>query len=84
MWDVDSGKELHRFTGHNGCVHHLALSSDSMRLVSSSADGTVKVWDLKSVTRKLDGTTHSTIKDTSSRPDLVPGGKRSGLARLRT
>lgn len=59
MWDVDSGKELYRFVGHNGSVHHLSLSSDHKRLVSCSADGTVKVWDLLSVTSILDGTVDS-------------------------
>lgn len=56
MWDVDSGKELHRFTGHNGRIHQLSLSRDAKRFVSSSADGSVKVWDLSVVTGKLDGT----------------------------
>lgn len=69
MWDVDSGKELHRFTGHNGCVHQLSLSSDAKRLVSSSADGTSKVWDLATVTRKLDGTP---LEHPSSPPPLHP------------
>lgn len=56
MWDVDSGKELHRFSGHNGRIHQLSLSKDARRFVSSSADGSVKVWDLSAVTCKLDGT----------------------------
>lgn len=56
MWDVDSGKELHRFVGHNGSIHQLSLSRDAKRFVSSSADGSVKVWDLSAVISKLDGT----------------------------
>ena len=56
MFDVDSGKELHRFTGHNGAVLHLALSRDCRSFVSSSSDGTAKVWDLASVVSKIDGT----------------------------
>ena len=78
MWDVDSGKELEQFTGHNGSVHHLSLSSDSKRLVSCSADGTVKVWNLESVTNKLDGTVEPPkFNPTPSNPctlDLI-GGK---------
>lgn len=56
MWDVDSGKELHRFIGHNGSIHQLSLSRDAKRFVSSSADGSVKVWDLSAIICKLDGT----------------------------
>ena len=56
MWDVDSGKELHRFIGHSGSIHQLSLSKDAQRFVSSSADGSVKVWDLAAVISKLDGT----------------------------
>jgi WD40 repeat protein len=56
MWDVDSGKELHRFIGHSGSIHQLSLSKDAKRFVSSSADGSVKVWDLSAVIGKLDGT----------------------------
>ncbi len=74
MLDADSGRELHRFTGHNGSVHHLALSCDSRRMVSSSADGTVKIWDLQSVIRKLDGTTHTNIPNTNTRPPLARNG----------
>lgn len=76
MWDVDSGKELYRFTGHNGSVHQLSLSSDAKRLVTSSADGSAKVWDLATVVRKLDGIDHPTP---SLHPrctvDVVAGGK---------
>ena len=56
MWDVDSGKELHRYTGHNGSVHQLSLSTDAKRFVSSSADGSSKVWDLWTIVKRLDGT----------------------------
>lgn len=81
MWDVDSGKELHRFMGHNGSVHQLSLSGDAKRLVSSSADGSAKIWDLSTVIRKLDGT----LVDHPSSPPLRPpctvtmvsGGKTS-------
>lgn len=78
MWDVDSGKELERFVGHNGSVHHLSLSKDSKRLVSCSADGTVKIWNLESITNKLDGIveppTFNAIPPNPRTLDLI-GGK---------
>lgn len=75
MWDVDSGKELELFTGHNGSVHHLSLSWDSKRLVSSSADGTVKVWNLELVTNKLDGTVEPPKFNPPLNPRTLIGGK---------
>ena len=78
MWDVDSGKELERFTGHNGSIHHLSLSRDSKRLVSCSADGTVKVWDVETVTNKLDGTVEPPKFNPPSNPRTLSlnGGKK--------
>jgi WD40 repeat protein len=84
MWDVDSGKELHRFIGHNGSIHQLSLSRDAKRFVSSSADGSVKVWDLSAVICKLDGTQLDHPSSTHYHPPctvvmgshaLVSGGK---------
>ncbi|XP_046440097.1 apoptotic protease-activating factor 1-like isoform X2 [Daphnia pulex] len=67
MWDVDSGKELHRFIGHSGSIHQLSLSKDAKRFVSSSADGSVKVWDLSAVIGKLDEIEHRPNKTPSPR-----------------
>jgi WD40 repeat protein/serine/threonine protein kinase len=46
VWDAQSGRLLFTLLGHNGQVSGLAYSADGKRLVSSSADQTVKVWDL--------------------------------------
>ena len=84
MWDVDSGKELHRFSGHTGRIHQLSLNRDANRFVSSSADGSAKVWDLSAVTDKLDGTPldhpssapfHPSCSVVMSSHALVYGGK---------
>ncbi|GCE15803.1 eIF2A-related protein [Tengunoibacter tsumagoiensis] len=37
-----------RYTGHTGAVHQLAWSPDGSFLASSSADGTVQVWEVAS------------------------------------
>ncbi len=48
VWSLDSGEELHRFTGHAGAVDAVAFSRDGNRIVSGGEDRTCRVWDLAS------------------------------------
>ena len=63
--------------GHTGSVNSVAFSPDRSRLVTGSADGTVKVWDVPAVLRfpGLAGQSHS-IQSLSFSPD----GKRLASA----
>jgi WD40 repeat protein len=47
LWDVATGRELRLFQGHTGPVLSLALSRDGRLLMSSSADGTLRLWQLR-------------------------------------
>jgi WD40 repeat protein len=47
LWDVATGRLQAVLQGHIGDVIHLSFSRDSTTLVSSSADTTTLVWDLK-------------------------------------
>jgi dipeptidyl aminopeptidase/acylaminoacyl peptidase len=46
VWDVKTGKQIHRFDGHRGLITSLAFSPDGRRLVSTSGDTTALVWDV--------------------------------------
>ncbi len=46
LWDVATGKELHKFQGHTETVTCLAFSSDGHRAISGSLDRTVRLWGL--------------------------------------
>mgnify|MGYP001825922817 CR=1 FL=1 len=45
LWEVPSGKELSRLTGHTDKVLSLAFSKDGRYLVSGGRDATVRVWE---------------------------------------
>lgn len=53
-WDIPNS-EIRRFTGHSGAVTGVAWGTGADWFVSSSADGTVRVWNT------ADGSTRSTL-----------------------
>jgi WD40 repeat protein len=46
LWDVATGRLLHRFEGHTEVVPGAAFSPDGQCLVTGSWDGTVRLWDV--------------------------------------
>ena len=48
LWDVASGKERgFRLSGHTSVLRSVAYDAGGSRLVTASADGTVRVWDAR-------------------------------------
>jgi serine/threonine-protein kinase len=47
LWDIQTGKEIRRFVGHDGLVHGLAFSPDSKRVLTSGKDGTIRLWEVE-------------------------------------
>ncbi|TAH51625.1 MAG: hypothetical protein EYC68_09685 [Chloroflexota bacterium] len=45
---VQSSRVKHTLTGHEASPQHTAFSPDGTRLATNSADGTIRVWDVKS------------------------------------
>jgi translation initiation factor 3 subunit I len=46
LWMADDGTRIGTYEGHNGAVWTCEISMDSQRLITSSADQTVRIWDL--------------------------------------
>jgi WD40 repeat protein len=51
LWETTTGRQRHRFLGHQDSLRQLAFAPDGKRLASAADDTTVLVWDLSSAGR---------------------------------
>ncbi|TIC35312.1 WD40 repeat-like protein [Wallemia mellicola] len=55
VWDVKTGQQLERLTGHKDSVYSVAFAPDGQSLVSGSLDRTLKIWDLSGTIKAING-----------------------------
>lgn len=84
LYDVESRRELRRFTGHKQPINCAAFTPDGQRLVSASSDGTLRVWDVVtgSTLRTIEIGGKGAVRTLAVAPDgrrLVTGDTDSGL-----
>jgi WD40 repeat protein len=46
VWDVVTGKQLHKFSGHRGRVFSVSASADGTMIATGSEDSTILLWPL--------------------------------------
>ena len=54
IWNVNTGQYKQMLMGHASHLLCFSVSGDGKTLASSSADGTVMLWDLTSITNAID------------------------------
>jgi RNA polymerase sigma factor (sigma-70 family) len=85
LWDVSSGREVHRLPGHVDSVFSLAFSADGKRLLSAGSTAVMKVWDVATGKEVVPLTEHEGwVNSVAFSPDgrhLASGGQ-DGTIRL--
>jgi WD40 repeat protein len=81
LWEVESGRKLHRFRGHKEMVEGVAFGPDDTTLASASRDGTIRLWELRTGTelrKSIEGKTPMTRVAFSPDGKLLASGDWSG------
>lgn len=46
IWDIKTGEEIRKFSGHQDRINSIAISTDGKRIATASWDRTVRLWDV--------------------------------------
>jgi eukaryotic-like serine/threonine-protein kinase len=76
IWDVDTGRKLVTFAGHEGEVWDVAFSADGSALATAGSDRTVRLWDVDSGVQRLALRGHELIVGRLAFSPTVPSWRR--------
>lgn len=68
VWDAETSIEMQTLIGHTASVNSVTFSSDGKTIVSSSDDGTIRVWDFPPLQEIIDQA-RNRFKDRQLTPD---------------
>ena len=54
VWDANSGIRIDRFIGHKSHINSIQYSNDGRIIISSSDDGTIRMWDYPPIQELID------------------------------
>lgn len=81
MWEIDTHAPVREFIGHQELITSLHLSPDQNSLLSSSGDGTIRMWDIGSGLLikkfKIPGAVHMSIFSADGRFVYSAGSDRT-------
>ncbi|KAJ7111940.1 quinon protein alcohol dehydrogenase-like superfamily [Mycena epipterygia] len=75
IWEVSTGRQLHRLDEHEGPVTSVGFSPDGSRAISGSEDNTVRIWEVKTG-RQLHRLDHHEGGPQLHRLDQYTGGRQ--------
>jgi WD40 repeat protein len=78
LWDAESGEFIKTLKGHTGSVQNLAFNEEGTRMISSSSDLTLKVWDAEQVRSKR-GAKDGRLQRNDSKSILPPSSITDNL-----
>ncbi len=86
LWDFASGKEVHKFIGHEGPVYNMEIMQDGKHLVSvADKDLAVKIWNIENhelVSSLAPNSAHVTAVAISPDQRFIITGGEDGFARI--
>ncbi len=74
--DASTFNEVRTLTGHNGMLFRLVFTPDSKSLLSSSSDGTVRLWNVANGRETANWTIHKEKRAHVRGLDVSPDGKQ--------
>lgn len=86
LWDFSSGKEVHKFIGHEGPVYNISVMQDGKHFVSvADKDLAVKIWNIENrelVSSLAPNSAHVTAVAVSPDQRFIVTGGEDGFARI--
>jgi len=82
VWNARNGQRLFTYEGHTSYVYSVAWSPDGSSIASSSADGTIQIWNAFLGQRSVTFLDRSTSITWSARGPFIAAGDSNGLVNL--